>query len=255
MGFVGGVLSAGLAALGQAGWWGVGLGRLIGGMAAASRDAGGAGVISVAAAALLPHGILEFPAFVLTWAMSARRGLTLAAALRHRRIRSALGAVRGDLRLLLVTVVPLLLVWALLEDRANPLFLDRYLLRIGQFPAVGAERRIGPFFACSQAAFSPRGDRIAAINPAGSRLLLLDPKSGAVQALPPTPEGAHLLGSPYWSPAGEQLAVTRYRGQAKRDGLLIFDLRKGQFRVVRNQPCGECVPRGGLRGRMRWRAC
>jgi uncharacterized membrane protein SpoIIM required for sporulation len=192
VGFVGGALSAGLLALGQAIWCGVSLGRLIGGLAAVSRDMGGPGLISVATAGLLPHGLLEFPAFVLVWAVSARRGLALAAALRRGRLRSALQSVRGDLRLLLLAAVPLLLVSAILEDRVNPAFMDRFLLGIGRFRAIGAERRIGPLLACSQVTLSPEGDGIAAVGSAGSRLALLDSGSGAVRVLPRPPEGSHL---------------------------------------------------------------
>ncbi len=240
--FLGGIVSGGIYAVWSAARLGAHLGRGIADWSAIVQDTGGAGGLGVAAGLLLPHALLEIPAILLVWAMSVRRGLWLVITLWRKQFRQkAMAGFRDDLRLLVVVAIPLLLVAAILEERANPFFLDRYVLGIGRHPAIGADHRIGPFFACSRAELSPRGDQIAAFDARRSRVLLLDAESGQVHSPSFATQGMYLTGSPSWSPSGRELAVIRYRGETDRDGLLIFDLRQEEVRVVRNQPYGECV--------------
>ncbi len=241
LGFLGGVLSGGLFALGQAAALGAQIGRGMVYHCAFTRDLGGSGVGGVLAGILLPHGILEIPAFLLVWAVSARRGLKVLAALRRRRPRQGLVGLRADLRLLVTAAIPLLLVSAVLEDRANPFFLDRYLLGIGRSHAIWPEHRIGPIFGLSEAKLSPRDNLIAAIDLTFRNVLLLDPRSGAVLTRTPMPGTTYLKKAPSWSPAESHLALIRYQSQTAREGLLIFDLQRENIRVVHNQPYGECV--------------
>lgn len=249
--FLGGLFSGGLVALGHAACLGTQLGRDVAATAAATRELGGAGVGRVLAGGLLPHGLVEIPTFLLVWALSARRGIALLVAIRRKRLCEWSAALRGDLRLLVPVAIPLLLLSAVLEDRGNPFFVDRYLLGTGRHPEIGQERRIGPPFVFSEAKLSRGGDLIAAIDTNRSRVLLLDPRSGVVRALPPMPERTYLLGAPSWSPTGRQVVVVRYRGQTEGGALLILDAQTGQLRVIRNQPRGECVraswsPRGDV---------
>ncbi len=241
VGFASGLFSGGLLALGHAAQAGLHLGRVVADMTAPLRVTWGTGVATVAAAALLPHSLLELPAFLVVWAVSARRGLALLVSLPRHQFRQAFAGLRGDLRLLAIVVVPLLLGAAVLEDRVNPIFLDRYLLGVGDHPGIGRERRIGSPFTLTQAKLSPDGSLIAGVDSEGSRLLLLDTRGAIVRALRVASEEAGYVGCLSWSPDGGQVAMVHRRGQGQRSELLILDLRSGRFRAVRSQPRGECV--------------
>jgi len=239
--FFWGTISFGLLPLWIVWFNGSYVGWVVGGLAPMARQASGVGVAGTAAGGLLPHGLLEYPAFLLAWALALRAGLAWIRPLPHVRRWPSVKRLFRDFRISLLAIVPLLLLAALLETYANPFFVDRYIVGIGKAPAMIAERRVGRHFSVDQSALSPDGDDIVAVD-LGGRVWLRELSADKPAVLLADPGDDSSFVSPSWSPDGDRIGLIRSPvdfDNVRDYRLVILDLPSGRVNTVPRGPVGR----------------
>jgi len=239
--FFWGAISFGLLAL----WivWSNGsyVGWVIVGSAPLAHQASGVGVAGTAGGVLLPHGLLEYPAFLLAWALALRAGFVWIRPLPGLRRWPSVKRLFGDFRISLLAIVPLLLVAALLETYVNPFFVDRYMVGIGKAPAMIGERRVGRHFSVDQCAWSPDGDHIVFVDLAG-RVWLRELSDDQPAVLLADPGDDFSFVSPSWCPNGRRIALVRDPTDLERiqdHELAVLDIDSQRVHSVRGGPVGR----------------
>jgi uncharacterized membrane protein SpoIIM required for sporulation len=206
-----------------------------------AQTAAGVGVAGTAVAALLPHGLLEIPAFSMIWALGLRAGLVWLRPLPGLRRWQSARAVLREFRTVLLVVVPLLLAAALVETYATPLIQAHFLLGIGASPAMAREQRVGRPFVIGEVSLSPDGETFAATG-AVSNAVWIGKRSEAARGID-TGEAYHLA-SPAWSPDGRHLAfiqghLTHVSRDPWRSELKTVDVATRRTQVVPGGPRGR----------------
>jgi uncharacterized membrane protein SpoIIM required for sporulation len=234
--YVWGALSAGLLTLyqvwrqAQFGGW------VLATWAPAARAAAGSGVAGTAAGLLLPHGVVEVPAFWLVKALGLRAGLVWIRPLPGMRRWQSAAAVFGQFRLALLVAIPMLFLAAILETEANPSSYSRYVVGIGRAPGMAREHRIGWARRASQPAWSPDGTSFAVVNAAGGEVWTR--KRGDDSFLLSEDESKHFT-APAWAPDGVQIAVLNASPGVVRSELLIGRASEKGLDEVTHGPPGQ----------------
>ena len=195
----------------------------------AARASSGAGPVK-AALILLPHGLLEFPAFWIAWALGLRTGLAWLWRAPGCSRRASLKRWTRNSRLALLPILPMLLGAGLLEAYPAEWIRDRYLWGVGVSSQLQSETvLLGDAFGTAylgHPTVSPSGDECA--SQSGGKLHVLAFRSRCEQSFPCGRKDS--WGSPAWSPDGKRLAVT-LSDRGGPNALLIFDrtTEKGSF--------------------------
>ena len=232
-------LTLGLYAFYSAWFNGWHLGWITCGSLPVARACSGIGPATLAAACLLPHGVIEYPTFLLAWAIGLRAGLAWMWRFPgHGRWASAKRQAR-DFRIALLAVIPARLVAALLETYPASFLRNRYLLGVGLARGLSAENRVfrpkkGLFFdGVYDFALSPSGDSLVWLN--GNRILLLVRPGYRARRL------AEVAGTPFngpaWSPDGKQVAVVSSPPQTEQHPdaacqLLLIDVGSARRKAI-----------------------
>jgi uncharacterized membrane protein SpoIIM required for sporulation len=233
----------GMYAIGYTWYNGWHLGWITCGSLPVARACSDIGPATLAAASLLPHGVVEIPAFLFAEALGLRAGLAWIWRLPgHGRWASVRRQAR-DFRIALLWIIPALLVAALLETYPASFMRNHYLLGVGLKRGLSAENRVfrpkrGLFFdGVYDFALSPSGDSLVWLN--GNRILLLARPGYRARRLAEV-AGTPLDG-PAWSPDGKQIAVVSspFSTEQRPDRacqLLLIDAVSGGKRVISNHP-------------------
>jgi Tol biopolymer transport system component/uncharacterized membrane protein SpoIIM required for sporulation len=192
--------------------------------------------------AIMPHVLLEVPAFIMAWALAARSGATWIIPTRGLSRRKSFRCCWRDFWLLLLLVVPMLLFAAVLEKCVNPRFQERYLLAISTFPNMQDEVRLDKNYnEYYNLTWSPDGKRLASANVAQiwqigvtssqHRRLICDAPNGYYFSM---------MSSPSWSPNGDQIVTVEHKqGQSRENNELLFvDLATHKTNRMQDGPRG-----------------
>jgi uncharacterized membrane protein SpoIIM required for sporulation len=212
-----GILSAGLLTLYEVWLQAQFSGWVVATWAPDAHAAAGSGVGGTAAGLLLPHGVLEAPAFWVIKALGLRAGLVWIRPLAGMRRRQSAAAVFGQFRSALLAVIPVLFLAAILETQANPWFHNRYLVGLGRAPGMVSEQRVGRARLSSQPAWSPDGTSFASVSRTGHSVWTR--KRGDDLFLLTEDESKHFT-APAWAPDGVQIALLSASPGAARSALL-----------------------------------
>jgi len=215
---------------------GYSVGLTVGAVMGMARAASRGGPLAASVGVLLPHGVLEVPVLLLAWGLGLRGGLAWIRPLPGMRRWASVKFVGSELARALALVIPVLLVAALLETYANPVFFNRCILGVGAYPKVESERVVGPRFTVARFAWSQEGKRIAIVTPGGA--LLVASRRGREVA-----DGTLLLKAgrfdglwtPCWSSDGEEVfvpSVRRVVGDDWENEILAVDVQSGKAKAL-----------------------
>jgi len=245
--FLWGVISFGLLSLWHCGFNAVYLGWIVRTNAPLVQQAAGGGVVATSFGILFPHGLLEYPAFLIGWVFGVRAGMAWVWPLAGARRAASIRRIGRDFFRALAVLVPMFLAASLLEQYANPAFHDRWILGIGPHPGVASERRVGPPFQAAASALSPTGSSMAVLDQSRTRIRVWDVREGSPGRLVAS-SGPRLISvrsgvtSFSWSPDGRQLALATApaaRLSESRDSeLSILDVGSGGRRSITGGPAG-----------------
>ncbi len=241
--FLSGAATLGLVALGIISRSGYEAGWTIGFWSGFARQASGGGPVATGAAILLPHGLLEYPALVLAWALALRAGVAWIRPLPNLRRWPSVKRLFRDFCLSLLVVIPLLLGAALLEAYAHPALAYRYLLGIGRYERMVSERVVGrPFGGVYQSAWSPGGERLATVDQSETRVCVETTSEDSASVLLAEAGERALLSSPSWSPDGKRIALIRRptdRDRIEENKLVVLDVASRKLSIVARGPVGR----------------
>lgn len=241
--FLWAVVSFGVYPLWVAWHSGVSVARTAVASAVLARHVSDVGPVGSLLGVYFPHGVVEYPVFLFSLAISLRAGLSWIVPLRGIRRGHSVRRVARDFLQAFPLIVLLLLAAASLEEYANPYFAGRYLVGIGRYPKMHGEHRVGRLFRYSQSAWSPRGDQLATTD-YQSMLWILSASSGNPTSVVSAGVSAS-FSSPSWSPDGETLVVTRRRAGTESRSFertpVLLSVASGRLRTIANQPSGECL--------------
>lgn len=250
--FLWSVLSAGVLGIRTVWLNAVWVGQAVAANALMFRQVSGTGAAGAAVGVLMPHGIFEYAAFVLCWALSIRAGLAWIVPLRGLTRRESVGRLFRDFRLALSLVVPLLLCAALLETYLNPFLRDRYLFGIGESPKMVAERRIGRAMSVNSAVWAPDGKRLALADMSSRTIWQTQTDRPDMRSLVAQVSEGYELDSPTWAPGSDRMAAIRRRlpGSHGPSELVVIDLVSHRLAPIPGGPAGSYwsaswSPKGG----------
>jgi hypothetical protein len=206
-----------------------------------AHSASGLGPARAILVSIMPHGLIESPAFWLICALALRTGLVwLWRVPGHSRVASLQHQVRS-FPVVLAVVVPALLVSALLETYAAPTVWNRYFIGIGLSPGMTGEARLitgNPrgFDALAESSVSPDGEALACTD--GSQRLLWRGDIDGAHWAPELEASQWTLLSPSWSPDSKEIAVVWSPGE-KPGRLVAFDTKARKHRTISGGPVGR----------------